>query len=205
MAYEDLTTWTEADPNSRRTVTSSKVVVYRALRGDSGGRIYHDVGNGKINSFDIDFEYTPKENSLITGSVNAFFCICNELGDILDFVEDSVQLRHYNFNSHARIHLTDGANEDYSTDLSNDTKYYLTVSRAENGTTIYCYVYSDSDRNNLVDTVSLPVSSDVTYRYLSISNDIDYETSESYYGSYDVENVDIGDLDTVNMVASLMW
>jgi len=205
VTVDNLTAWTEADPESRRTVTASKVAVYRQLRGDSGGRVYTDIGAGRINGFSIDLEYTPKENSMGSGVIGSFFCICNELGDSDDFVEDYILFNHYDENDYPVIIIVGDASYDKSIYLSNDTTYYLTVSRTKNGTTAYCYIYSDSDRNTLIDTLSATVPSNATYRYLSISNDIDLGTYIDRYGTYDVENVDIGDLRATNIVTSLMW
>ena len=174
MALEDFTAYTEVDPNSKITVTATKIDMAN-LRRDESAWVIFDKGSAFFEEdIDIDFEtYTINANGFVGHlfisnliddyrahevASSSFFAIVRDSAEDLVIVE------------------RDGASGYPDTSaLSAAVLYYCTFIRDESvGTygTIYCYIYDDSGRTNLVDTVSITLHTskkDFQYYYGGIS------------------------------------
>lgn len=197
---EDFTTYTITDPGPL-TVTSTKVDV-ATLLDSQVARVYKDMGAGHFSG---DYEHLITvycNSSTITGLCNVVWGVANvNNGDVAlnGFGNDSNWLRMYEETaSTASLFLqeSDGGltYTDTNTSLSLDTPYYLKCKRDESvGTygTIYCYIYSDSGRTSLVDTLSVTLhTSKKDYQYVYAHAGWNAEAGSYSWTGY-TENLDL--------------
>ena len=164
MAYEDFTTYTEVDPSSDITVTSSKCDV-DTMAANAGAYVRDDKG---VNQF-TDFEH------LVTGYYGAasgnyammgIWGLSNGANSYAEreTATEGLSLVFYQSAAGAKwVLLKDhdaGAADYYVCNLQ--TIYYFTVERS--GTTLTCKIYSDANRTDLLDTLSLTCTT-LAYRY----------------------------------------
>lgn len=176
MAVVDFTTFTEVDPGTKIAVTSTKIDVTTMLDSDDA-RVYKDMGAGH---FAGDFEHLITvyvNSSTVNGLANLVWGVSNTTTDeVTNLGSNGHWLRMYDENgtngSLAFREMDGGAAYDDGTGLtlSLNTPYYLKCKRDEAvGTygTVYVYIYSDSGRTTLVDTLSIAVhSSTKDYQYV---------------------------------------
>jgi hypothetical protein len=167
---EDLTTYTEYDPSSDLTVTSTSVAFDTVARTAEGYVVY-DFGASYFDDWEVQFDFVV---SAVTGQTAcAFGAFSNTLGDMADIMaaNDGYTCNFY--------WPGGGSCEVIIEDFDNDTndKYYpggSTFSRlyatwTKVGTAITCALYSDSGRTTLVDTLSL-VCTETLKRYFYAFN-----------------------------------
>ena len=161
MAVEDFTTYTKVDPNSDITITSSKVAFDTLLRS----AIAYVTSDKGVNFFDGDFEHwveiyaNPVEDFALAWD----WLLANVLSGELAMNQNDDEHFAVGFYSDAGnllLRLAEGGlnyyQDTYNASLS--TIYYLKIVRDESvGTygTIYCYIYSNVERTNLLGTLSL--------------------------------------------------
>lgn len=177
-AYEDFSTYTEADANSRLTVTSSKVTWTNFSRYDTDHYVYKDYGS---NHFNGDFEHLLSMQ--ITGYSGDYgyagaWAMANVVDDWsgLQGASESGLFVHQQHNTGtanamACREVDSGSYYDSSYySISLNTYYYLKIKRDESvGTygTLYTYIYSDSSRTTLLTTLSVALHSNKKdFRYL---------------------------------------
>jgi len=78
---------------------------------------------------------------------------------------------------------------DYSIALSVGTTYYLSITRAAGALT--CSIYSDADRNNLIDSISRPANAARNYRYAQTATN--WNQGSAYVCSGWVADLDVGE------------
>lgn len=175
-SVEDFSTYTEVDPGTKIGITSTKITVTTMLDSDDA-RVYKDFGAGY---FSADFEHwitVYQNSSTVTGLANIVWGVSNiTTAEVVAEGTQGIYLRMYEETaSAASLFIRDhnGANSasDNNTSLSLNTPYYLKIKRDEAiGTygTAYVYIYSDSGRTTLVDTltITLSASSKLDYRYV---------------------------------------
>jgi len=204
---EDFTTYTELDPGADITVAASKLTFVDLDSRNTDSWVYKDMG---VDYYSGDFEHLM-EGETGSGSTDddcfgIYWAMSNSVDDILGIDNASGDVLYTFFHPNAAgngpnyvyLREVDGGTS-YSTvivSLSEDTTYYLKVKRDEAvGTygTIYVYVYSDSARTNLVDSVSLTLNtSKKDYRYIYGTNTYNDGTTGSQYDGF-VQNFDIGE------------
>lgn len=177
MAYIDFTTFTEVDPGTKIAVTSTKIDVTTMLDSDDA-RVYKDMGAGHFSG---DYEHLITvycNSSTVTGLANLVWAVSNTTtGEIAGsgVGNDANWLRMYEETASTAslfFQENDGGSTytDTNTSLSLNTPYYLKVKRDEAvGTygTLYCYIYSDSGRTTLVDTLTVTIhTSKKDYQYI---------------------------------------
>jgi len=190
MATEDLTTYTEVDPNNKITVTSDRSE-FDTLRRNEDAYVYDDKGVDHFNgNFEHLFEiYMSSSNGIVVmwGMAN----IVEDLKSILDASEDELclELSTYTF------YLIEvfGGTQYYDTyGGTSGTLYYLTAERDEGvGTygTLYLYIYSDADRTNLLDTLTVTLHEKEDFRYLYVTQS--YNSGHTNAASGYTQNVDL--------------
>ncbi len=171
---ENYTTYTEVDPNSRITITSATRIDYAGIQRDEGAYVYTDKG-ANYYSGDFEIQVDIHLTSGDTNSVTFALMLANLIDDAF-YIQQNDDLLGVQINrgaSGTTIILRESVNGTTQTDtnsaLTLDTTYYLTVARDESvGTygTLYCYIYSDSDRTSLVDTLILTLTAANDFRYL---------------------------------------
>lgn len=177
VAYgvENISGFAETDPNSHLTLTASRVT-YAGLINNEDAFLYKDFG---ADHFAGDFEHLVdfKVTSADDGGYVYIWGLTNSADDILDIQGASGSFlacslvrtgSDYNFRI---LEVDSGAGPYYDTFASTvNTAYYLKIKRDETvGTygTLYCYIYSDSARTNLVDTLEVALhTSKKDFRYL---------------------------------------
>lgn len=174
---EDFTLYTEVDPSSHITVTSSSKIDVAGLSRNEDAYVYKDFG---VDNFAGDFNFNF-EIQIDSGdnNCNIFTCVlANAIDDFLGIIAASGSavgvLLSKDTASTAYIQLreSDSGTLYYGSAywISLATTYYCTLVRDESvGTygTLYLYTYTDADRTTLVDTQSITLStSKKDYRYL---------------------------------------
>lgn len=201
MATEDLTTYTKTDPLSRLTVTSSKVT-WVGVRRNEDTYLYKDKG---ANHFDGDLEHLLDFRYEGAGywSLTNCWALCNLINDFDDIDAAggdglAVVQREESSGVHKLFlkELDGGTQYDDVYTASEPVTYYLKVKRDEAvGTygTLYLYIYSDAERTNLLDTLSIALHSskkDFRYIYACQSWDTDSSDANNWNDGW-TENLDL--------------
>ena len=180
-AGEDLTTYTEVDPNSRFGVTADTIMI-TDLQRDEDAYVYDDKGANAIDQFEHQVEVnltSADDNGTIFG-----WAISNVVEDGRYWQSNSsqaVDVRLQKVAGTYRIGFYDAdvGSYDYTESVSVGTTYYLTIDRQAD-TTIRCRIYGDSDRTSLVDTLTITCASGRKWRYLFAVNS--YNSNPTYGG-----------------------
>lgn len=164
VTYEDFTTYTEIDPNSHITVTTTKVE-WSGLDRNEEAYVYKDFGVGFFGDFEHDVEIEESTGST-NGAISGFWIISNVIDDMQTHwtgTQGLVFLGNYDAGNH-RFIIRDGnsGNQDIWVGLA-DTLYYCIVTRV--GNTFTVKLYDDVPRTNLKATLSVACSV-TTFRYL---------------------------------------
>ena len=202
MTTQNLTTYTKNDPNGRLTVAAARVDFAGILKNEDCN-LYYDFG---ANFFDGNFEHLLE--IYIDSGTNWGRCypwmLTNDIDDyyglqgasksalalLLTLVDGVYSIRMHELNSGTTY-----------TDLftcSVDTSYYLKIKRDESvGTygTLYCYIYSDAERTNLLDTLELALhTSKKDFQYLfaiNTYNDAGAQSLTGYAQNYDLQEPEV--------------
>lgn len=162
MPLQDYTTYIEVDPNNRITVATNKID-WAGLDRTDDAHVYKDLGVAFFNGdFVHDFHFQVDARQ--AGTLMNVWALDNEIGSFIDVgIDDSFSVALSFPSTNFDINLLE---YDVSTQYSdffrvayfNGINYYLTMERDESiGTfgTLFCFVYSDSARTVLVDTMSI--------------------------------------------------
>lgn len=168
--------YTETDPNARIAITPNETITFTGLTENEDAWVYRDMGAGYFSrNFKIHFEVeitastasTEQGTLILANSVKSYHNIDTDgesyLGVVL-YRDGGVNYR---------IDLDEcdsGARTIDSYTCATGTRYYCVMERKEEvGAfgTIYCYIYSDADHINLLDTLSIALStSKKDFRYI---------------------------------------
>ncbi len=167
MAIEDLSTYTEVDPNGDLTITSSKCDI-STMASNIDVYLRADKGAGHFGDFEhlVTAEFTSAGS---TWPLNIFWALTSSTGvvSLTDMATVDEGLRAYNKWTGSAIEhvLVDDTNGNYDiwAGASFATPYYMTIERTS--TTMTCKIYSDSSRTTLLDTLSLTCGTQ-SYRYI---------------------------------------
>jgi len=182
---EDLTTYTETDPSSRATVTSSKVTISGLVLSEDL-HVSKDFGANNINGFTVLFE-----TNTTTGATGAV-CAAAFSGNLVNRTEAATTDCFVQLNPELIILARGNAVVYVQYSCSVDTIYYLKLYRADGSDTIYLYIYSDSARTTLLDTLSVSGFGTATrYRYFQPVVSLAEEGSTIYNGYVQNFNLDI--------------
>jgi len=173
MTVKDFTTFTEQDPQSEITVTSTRAT-FTQLDIDVQAWLYEDLGADAFDgdfSINVEFMMTGSPGGLYT--ISGSWALTNEVNDLNSIDTgngDYLALRHRTTGQIVLVECKAGSLYTSSTFTpTQDVLYYLTIARDESvGTygTLYCYVYSDADRTSLLDTLSLTLHAKLDFEYL---------------------------------------
>jgi hypothetical protein len=203
MAYEDFTTYTENDPLGVVTITASKVSWTNMTRNDDF-YTYKDYG---ANHFDGDFEHlcTIYDDNQPSGVSQGLWMVSTITGNLKAIYDASGGCLNFKFYNGPTAELQELRGGSWTTDSGNvsiDTLYYPKIKRDEavgaNGT-LYAYVYTDSSRTNLHDTLSISLTAKTDFRYLQVAWSYDDNYGPTGGVAY-VENLDLQEV-----VAGSSW
>lgn len=196
MALEDYTTYTEVDPNSKIGVTSNTITA-NGIETNFDAYVYDDKGAAFFDedySQELDFQKTGGSSGnqfvYIWGLANVVAG-----GRALLTSYQAHQIIIFGSNPVVRLLECRGGSfvSDDSIALSLNTRYWLTMIRDEsigaNGQ-LQCFIYSDSGRTVLVDTVSVLLASKQDFRYVYAINSDNHGSASSWSG--DIQNLDLG-------------
>lgn len=199
MAVEDFSTYVEVDPGSDIVKTATRVT-WTDLPINLTSYVCFDKG---VDHFDGDFEHliTVRLDASDTWGFTACWMIANEANDYFSIRDgggdlQAVAFREMSGGTDYRLALIDifagVLSQDTWDGVALNTPYYLKIKRDEavgaNGT-IYCYIYSDPARTNLLATLSVAQDEKEDYRYIygCASNNEGYAFKQTGYS----ENLDL--------------
>jgi hypothetical protein len=175
VATKDLTTYTETDASSVLSVSAS-TVTYTAWPENVHARLSKDYGADYFDAIDHDFELVCDAyvggGSYIAGHVLATADIegIDHAGTTDLSVISNREVAPYGM----RIMLQRGNWVAYDLTgngvLSEDSTYYLTLSRAAGNDTATLYIYSNAARTSLMDTLVVAGFGTVKWRWHQAAN-----------------------------------
>lgn len=163
---ENFTAFTEVDPNSRISKTSTRVTVSN-LTNLEKAYVYKDKGEGYFTG---DFKHCI-DIRCVSAELAAecvVWCLANAIGGAGETDHtDKLVVFFFGHTTDPRIYLRERYNDAHTQTsyiIEYDTTYYLTIERA--GSTLTCKIYSDSGRTDLLATLSLELHSIDSYQYI---------------------------------------
>ena len=210
MTYENLTTFTEYDPNIKwfQTITRN---TFDTLLDNEAGYVYKDYG---IDYFGYNFIYNLDlnitANTLEWGENMAigFWAVTNNYGNMYDFSYSHGGLAgtlmayvvftgYYSttqYELRIKEYLESGVNYDKSRYFDTDTVYYLKIIRDSTSFQLKIYPTTVDRQNdtNIIDTLSLTLQINDTFRYLQcgVGSDGDLWNEDNNISGY-VENFNL--------------
>lgn len=196
---EDLSTYTEVDPNSHISASSSQMTGTDINRNETA-YAYYDKGADHFDALDIDFDI--KATNLDNNDVLGVLGISNTLNHIGAFGSSDIKVLFYCTSLSRRLYVSTSAISDYMV-ISLNTVYYCTLERSAGSATVNLKVYSDSARNTLLDTLTTTLNTASTkHRYIfGIASQY---TNQNYAASGYVENVVINAVGGQSVIPIMM-
>ena len=204
MAYEDFTTYSEVDPDSKLSITASKITWTDISRDDSATYTYKDYGTNHFNA-DFEFLFTTRPVSAAYDSAYWLMLLTNELVTAITTTYFGI---YYNSLAAANLTLYENYGSTYtdaSSVLTEGNILYPKWKRNESvGTygTLYLYIYSDADRTVLVDTLSLTLHGKVDYKYITAFYLANSANTTNFTGY--IENLDLQEPQSYSESASVI-
>lgn len=194
MPIEDFTTYTEEDPNDHIGLVGTNHVDFTAYRNEDA-YLYKDYGENHFGDFTHDIDVYCDTRSGVN-PIAGVWALTNDVDDlkgIKDAGGTAICVQFYRKSDGTLVlrlrEIYDFTNyvDDYV--ASYDTWYYLVIEK--NGTSLTCKIYSDSDRTNLLDTLSLTLHGDWQFQY--VFSAITNNTGSTDYFIVDIENLDLNE------------
>jgi len=215
QAAQDLTTYTEVDPNSRLTVTDSKVDVVGLLRNDGDTHVYKDLGIDYING-DYSNLFEVFVSAGDAGGLFINWMLSNDIDD-WNGLESANNPYHGLYvtvvNGTIQFILKESVGgvgyQDSSIALALSTLYYITVERKQSVGdygTLYAKIYDDAGRTNLLDTLTVTLHIKQNFRYIFAMNSAYFDNANSITGY--TQNLDLNEDRVVlkdNPVSNHIW
>lgn len=190
--YEDFTTYTEVDPNNHIALVGTDHIDFQGYRNEDC-YLYKDkgvdyFGSNWVHSIDVRIASSDWY------AVSECWMLSNDLDDMqglilgtktfltIYFYEASVGV----ISIYLREQHAGGGYQDGYNGVEN-TWYYFTITKV--GTDLTCKIYSDSERTSLLDTLSLTLQADHSFRYVFACNS--YNVGSGQSNDLDIENLDL--------------
>lgn len=192
-AEENFTTYTVVDPNTKLTITASKIDANAVSRNETL-YCYSDKGSAYFGStFTHLFKITAYSGGAAWNEVGSW-AVSNTVADLYSWDTNNNQVIDFWYYSNGTDYpVYTFRNEESSTsdvrNLSWNTSYWLTITRTSD-TAIKCDIYTDSGRTNLDFTLNLTITTGRTYRYIFAC--VSYNDNSVNTSYEDVENLDLG-------------
>lgn len=182
----DFSSYTEVDPSSYLTISTTKVE-WTSLPRNVDAYLYYDYGTDNFDALDVDFDLYLDAHSTY-GRVGAL-AFTNTVDDANAFASTDLSVVTHKTNSTTHkirlIRGNDVAYDEYT--CSTGTTYYCTLVRAAGNDTATLYIYSDSDRTSLLDTLVVTGFSTTKWRYNMAG--VSYNSGNAYAASGWIDNV----------------
>ena len=197
--YEDLSTYSEVDPNNRWEQTTTRNTGTSVPR-DEESFVYKDY---TIDHFG-DFEHLLDINASYGGSDGSrvfVWMLANDVDDYIDQTNAIAVNVYANTENSLCIYIYDkySGNQDSCTIVGWNTTWYLTINRT--GTTLNCTIYDDSDRTSQFDHLTI-VCNNSAYRYAYVGsswNSGDVMPMTVYCENFDLQEAAVGTPDPINL------
>jgi len=175
---EDFTDYTEVDPSNHWEQITRRNTGTGVLKGEDS-YVWKDYGADYFGDF--EHRLTIYTTSIDNLDFLGLWAACNVRGSRQDSDGLWHNLSRYDAGDGRTIEIRSVAEVglDFYGPFSLTTPYYLTIRRY--GTSFTCLIYSDAERTNLLDTLSLTVAT-TTYRYLQIGFSSESGTTEAWSG-----------------------
>ena len=194
--YEDFTTYEEEDPNSHINVTAHHID--HLAYSDEAAYVYKDRGVDHFGDFihliDVKSGFEEEE------SESFMWMLSNDIDDahgLLVALKTSIGVNFKQVwgDNTVCLHESYGGNRYYTTSFNGevDTWYYLAIQKS--GTSLTLKIYSDSERTNLLTTLSLTLQADHKFRYIFPCNTVN--TDQAIFMNNDIANLDLDEIRTV--------
>jgi hypothetical protein len=187
MGYEDFTTFTEVDIAADRIQKTANHVDHYSARNEET-YLYKDYGVAHFGDF--THKIKVQDTDANSSSIGYFYHLSNVIDDIYNTAL-SIGLFFYGVTNYIYLReqyggtpYQDGYNAAYG------TWYYIKI--VKSGTSLNAYIYSDSSYSALLDTLTLTLHANHTFRYLYPCSS--YNDGTAYVKNIDVENFDIGEV-----------
>lgn len=207
MPFKDFTTFIEDDINNRLSQTAAKST-FTGLRNDEDGFLSSDEG---ANHFNGDFEHllTVQVDAFSGAALHEVYALTNVIDSRFDIMSSSGDMlgigvwRDGGGTQYIFISEVFGGTAYFDTwaSLVTSTPYYLTFKRDEAvGTfgTLYCFIYSDSGRTTLIDTLVLTLHGKIDFRYIISPQSYTSGSTQNITGF--IENLDIQEATVGNLI-----
>lgn len=203
MVEEDLTTYTESDPSSNISIIDEgSTIKISTARRNENYYVVKDFGTDYFNGLDIDFRiHHLSASGTIWGSLGALG-LSNALnyqgswGETTSIFIDTIRTG----SSAYEMRLYRGY--DSATDsisISANTTYYCTLSRSTSSDTVKVFVYTDSDRSSLFDTLEVSgFGTGTKYRYFYAAVSRYYNITE--YASGYISGIEINSVSQLSKI-----
>jgi len=154
--YDNFTGILSSDPHLATAVS---------LTRNEDAYVYNDFGVDHFNGFDINFTMNQTGG---TAGIVAVMVLANSIDDAYNLPSPAVNVIMHESGGDRNIWLNRGPQTAFDKYIgSANTDYYCTLSRTADSDTITLKIYSDSDRTNLLDTLSVSgFGTSTKYRYL---------------------------------------
>jgi len=169
--YEDFTTYTQVDDDNK-TVVSATTVIATNMRRDGTGYVYKDFG---VDYFDGDFTHLFEANHSNTdvSGLAAVYELTNDIDQLTPLITDDKNLVSIYFSGTVLLYVNlidTGVQNSDSAAIAEDTLYYITVIRDDDGGTnntgrYTVYIRTGSHAGVLVDTLSVDALAGGQYDY----------------------------------------
>ncbi|MFX0084272.1 MAG: hypothetical protein ACFFAU_01260 [Candidatus Hodarchaeota archaeon] len=221
MAYENLTTYTEVDPNTKWSQTTTRSS-FTQVQGDDTGYVYKDYGADYFTDFEHFFDVRIDNTDTLPWGEDVrvgVWEVTNNPGRINDAANDgSLYIRVYFYGYYSttkyRFVLEEnkiggGWNTDQTSSIfDKGTTYYLKAIRSSTSLTLKIYP-TDSDRTNdtnVIDTLSITIAT-TSFRYFQCGMGGGYSshwiTGYSEYYDIGAPAVTIGDYDLKSVLKKI--
>lgn len=201
MPTENFTIWSpgETDPGGDIDVAASQVTFTTLPRNVTA---YHLDDKG-VNHFSGDYEHKAElqDTSGDTNGIVFFWSLANVIDDWASADAGGADL-HGVYSTSNRFHVQEviagSVIDDPSIVLSEDTPYYFIMKRDESIGVfgqLDIFIYSDSGRTNLLDTMTVTLGEKRDFRYIygcQSFNDTNATTMSGYTKDLDLQEVVIG-------------
>jgi len=155
MAYEDFQNdYTEVDPNGRFTLATVKNTI-SGFQQNEAAYVYKDFTADYFNALDVDVTLYVNSSSELYGQAGVAFA--NAVDDRSGFGSDALWagISDRGLDSWISLFRDYDKENDYFNSEGLYAVYYISISRSAGGDGATCYIYDDSGRTNLVDTLSV--------------------------------------------------
>jgi len=172
MSYEDFTTYTEVDTANNRVQRTATHVDHAATRNEDT-YLYKDYGVGHFTDF--THKVDVRSDFAALSSQGFVWMLANDVDDAYGLHSAGktfilIRIRRDDAGNHITLFEFYGGDwyyDDY-VGVAANTWYYLTIEKS--GTSLTCKIYSDSARTTLVDTLSLTLHGNWSFRYIYACN-----------------------------------